>query len=336
MVLIKPSSGGRCQASGARKMSISNREGVHLSSMQPACDIFTFTVKVVFSRKGFDSGWGGVPSPILTDGRMVSFPIPDQAGISYSDLRLDEERSYAELMRRLGITTVRYPGKGRIDVAHARAHLDPDVVASVVTRELGWRPMFGQVGAAQGHLRRQGVGPGDLLLFYGWFSPTMGDAKGRLRYVSARDRIQAMWGYLQIDSVLTVADTPHPPPWARSHPHFELRDEARFAKNNTVYVATDRLSFDTRLRGAGPLGPYRPNLRLTRVGATPSVWDLPIGFHPSRTRFPMTGNATASWSIEGDRAVLRAARIGQEFVAEVNDEIAEWLSSVLEPVPDWS
>ena len=33
-------------------------------------------MKVILSRKGFDSSYGGIPSPILPDGRLVSFPIP--------------------------------------------------------------------------------------------------------------------------------------------------------------------------------------------------------------------------------------------------------------------
>ena len=33
-------------------------------------------MKLIFSRKGFDSSAGGIPSPILPDGRMISLPIP--------------------------------------------------------------------------------------------------------------------------------------------------------------------------------------------------------------------------------------------------------------------
>ena len=288
-------------------------------------------MKLIFSRKGFDSGWGGVPSPILPDGRLVSLPIPDQQGIPYGDLHLDKGGTYADLMTSLGIVRVSYPGVGPVQLPEARAHLDPDVVPSVRQREAGWQAMFGQVGPAQGHLRRQGVGTGDLFVFYGWFSPTRADDDGRLRYGPRRECIQAIWGYLQIGKVFNVADTPDPPSWARSHPHFQYRDQARFAKQNTVYVAADRIDAAPQLPGAGVLGLYRPALRLTRVGCTPSVWDLPIGFHPSRTTSPMTGNPEHSWSIVEDRAVLRAARIGQEFVVEVNPEIQAWLAEILAP-----
>ena len=33
-------------------------------------------MKLVLSRKGFDSSSGGCPSPILPDGQMLSLPIP--------------------------------------------------------------------------------------------------------------------------------------------------------------------------------------------------------------------------------------------------------------------
>ena len=35
-------------------------------------------MKVVLSRKGFDSANGGIMSPIFEDGTMVSFPIPSK------------------------------------------------------------------------------------------------------------------------------------------------------------------------------------------------------------------------------------------------------------------
>lgn len=35
-------------------------------------------MKLVLSRKGFDSSYGGMPSPILLDGQLVPLPIPDR------------------------------------------------------------------------------------------------------------------------------------------------------------------------------------------------------------------------------------------------------------------
>jgi hypothetical protein len=33
-------------------------------------------MKVILSRKGFDSEYGGIASPILPDGTLLSLPIP--------------------------------------------------------------------------------------------------------------------------------------------------------------------------------------------------------------------------------------------------------------------
>ena len=48
-------------------------------------------MKLIFSRKGFDSSLGKVPSPILPDGRMIHIPIPSStSNIMYKDLSFDE------------------------------------------------------------------------------------------------------------------------------------------------------------------------------------------------------------------------------------------------------
>jgi hypothetical protein len=44
-------------------------------------------MKVILSRKGFDSEYGGIPSPIMPDGTLLSLPIPyEQDIIKYTDL----------------------------------------------------------------------------------------------------------------------------------------------------------------------------------------------------------------------------------------------------------
>ena len=37
-------------------------------------------MRIVLSRKGFDSAAGGAPSPVLKDKTMLSLPIPEKAG----------------------------------------------------------------------------------------------------------------------------------------------------------------------------------------------------------------------------------------------------------------
>ena len=44
-------------------------------------------MKVILSRKGMDSKSGGMASPILPDGTLLSLPIPDRTvGTAYKDL----------------------------------------------------------------------------------------------------------------------------------------------------------------------------------------------------------------------------------------------------------
>ena len=42
--------------------------------------------KIIFSRKGFDSSFGGVASPIFDDGSMYSLPIPSSDRLKFQDI----------------------------------------------------------------------------------------------------------------------------------------------------------------------------------------------------------------------------------------------------------
>ena len=44
-------------------------------------------MKVILSRKGFDSSNGGIVSPIFEDGSMISVPIPSKDKDQFSDLQ---------------------------------------------------------------------------------------------------------------------------------------------------------------------------------------------------------------------------------------------------------
>ena len=129
------------------------------------------------------------------------------------------------------------------------------------SRPDGWRPMFGQVGPAQRHLERQGVREGDLFLFFGWFCPTRptpgrNQMHWKVRYAPATERMQTLFGYLEIGEIRSVDDWDEIPEWAQTHPHVSHRDQDRFSgKRNTVYIAADRLSVHPDLPGGGRLVP---------------------------------------------------------------------------------
>ena len=156
-------------------------------------------MRIIFSRKGFDSASGGGPSPIV-DGRPVSLPIPAGAAsrTSYGDLGLGDLAHVASRGQH-----------GPDDLCHH----DP-----MFTDE--GTCLFGQVGAAQTHLANRGVGVGDVFLFFGLFREDGGDPHHRI------------FGYLEVGEVIAVADGV--PEWLVEHRHPHAL--AMHGTNDTIYV----------------------------------------------------------------------------------------------------
>ncbi|HUQ02899.1 MAG TPA: hypothetical protein VM261_10410 [Kofleriaceae bacterium] len=264
-------------------------------------------MRLVLSRKGFDSTAGGCASPILPDGTMVSLPIPDeQSGIRYGDVGAhghDVGALVADLT-------------GRAYTRRSRAHLDPDLVAGAFPRMPGWRPLFGQAGGEQTVLSRAGVGRGDLFLFFGWFR-RVERVRRRWRFVAAAPDEHVIWGWLRVDEVIDAAGTP--PTWAAYHPHVTA---GRRWSNNTLYAADD----------AGTFTHHDDRLRLTRPGASRSRWSLPAWFAPGRGRPPLGyHHAPSRWRRAGDRVHLQSVARGQEFVLDTAHypEADAWIRSLL-------
>lgn len=220
-------------------------------------------MKIIFSRKGFDSGSGGCPSPILLDGRLLSLPIPDKKSpVAYNDIFWNGY-NVGEIVESLT--------KGKIP-AHYNAHLDPDVGEASITRHKEWRPLFGQVGASQGHLRNQGIGAGDLFLFFGLFQQVIVDNNEfHLNQKSLPKHI--IWGWFQVASSVTVDEVDRTQfEWAIYHPHFHRNPD----KSNTIYFAKQWLDIPgldkkTPIGGAGIFSQFSNKLQLTAPGSAVSV-----------------------------------------------------------------
>lgn len=270
-------------------------------------------MKIIFSRKGFDSATGGVPSPIFPSGRLHSLPIPDaQSSNRYADVRA----VVPELAPgHLGDLVQNLTG-GKI-AAHTGVHLDPDLWSGALPRRAGWRPLFGQAGAAQGHLRRQGVGAGDLFLFYGWFRAVEW-VHDRWAYVQNAPDLHLLFGWLQVDTVLQIQPETPPPDWAASHPHCQQGFLQKNPRNNCVYVAAERLAVpgsSRRLPGAGLFSAYHPALQLTANGSPRSVWRLPGWFFAEKAAHRLSYHAAASrWEPDAPHVLLQTVGRGQEFV----------------------
>lgn len=196
-------------------------------------------MRIIFSRKGFDSTAGGGPSPVI-DGRPVSLPIPKgrPGDTTYAGLGLAE--------------TVESATRGRIS-GSTPCHDDP-----LFADGHCW---FGQCDAAQGHLAKNGVSAGDVFLFFGLF------AEGE-----SGERHHRIFGHMSVSCGGAPDRLRRDPAWRdppRPHPHLS----GEWPANNTVYsgpgVTARRASPALRLtRPGGPLNRWIVPPWLRRFGLT--------------------------------------------------------------------
>lgn len=164
-------------------------------------------MRVILSRKGFDSAAGGGASPIV-DGRPVSLPIPagEASRTTYGALGLGGH--------------VQRASRGRHG-PNDRCHHDPMFLADGTC-------LFGQCGAAQTHLANRGVGVGDVFLFFGLFRDEgVGEPHHRI------------FGYLEVTETMALADCAPAQREAmlrHAHPHAI----AMGATNDTIYRGPGR------------------------------------------------------------------------------------------------
>lgn len=269
-------------------------------------------MKVILSRKGFDSENGGMPSPIMPDGTLLSLPIISDGDTQrYSKLKY-KGKPYLEIIKELK------PKKEVKDYSH----LDPDIRKNVIERDKRWLPLFGQTDKAQSHLSKAKVKEGDLFLFFGWFKQTEWNGK-HLRYKKDAPSQHIIWGYLQIGKIFdTIKYSPsNLPKWMQYHPHAQKRFKKE--KNNCIYVASENLSFAPSLPGGGVFKLHK-DLVLTKKGALKrSQWELPSFFKNEKIK--ITYHTQASYKKDHFQSVAR----GQEFVIETNSKVTEWAKKLL-------
>jgi len=172
-------------------------------------------MRVIFSRKGFDSSSGKAPSPII-EGEPISLPIP-------TGRRSETTYGLAGIGRIVEEIT-----KGRIGASDL-CHEDP------VFSNGRWA--FGQTGRAQTHLEANSVGVGDVFLFFGLFASC-----------DDGERHHRIFGYMQVDEVRRLGSRPsesdNPKGFSRRHPH----TIGEWEENNTLYLGSG-----ARARTAHPI-----------------------------------------------------------------------------------
>lgn len=268
-------------------------------------------MKIILSRKGFDSGTGGCPSPILPDGTMISLPIPDNAGnYTYEELSLNNGITYSNILSSLNPT-----------VECNNCHLDPDIRKDIHITPPGWKPAFGQISSSQTHLKNYSISIGDLFLFFGWFRKVE-HSDGNLKYITNAPDVQAIYGYLQIGEILSGMDVKKCP-W---HPH--AADSHIFNKhgeitNNTIYVASDHLNIDgidINLPGSGTFM-FSENRVLTAEGFSRTRWKLNKVFENVNLSYHNKECIKSGYFQSRSR--------GQEFVFDESPIVTNWAKELI-------
>ena len=269
-------------------------------------------MKVILSRKGFDSSNGGCPSPIMPDGTLLSMPIPSDDRDSFDDLCYNGT-PYSRILQQLA------PKK-----TFGHCHVDPDIRDNCRAKAIAnWKPGFGQSGSAQGVLVNAGVEPGDLFLFFGWFRKVE-LYNGCYRYIRQSNKggfydhsdVHAIYGYMQIGEILTAKDRISEYPW---HPH--ASDSHICNGTNAIYIPTKNLSFMPEHKGYGILD-YRVDRVLTMENRNRGTWnELPF-LMPEH----VYGKRKNCAKDEG----LFYNGIWQELVLYESDGLRDWVKGIIQ------
>lgn len=275
-------------------------------------------MKIILSRKGCDSGFGGMPGIILPDGRIIFVPIPgeDTETIRYGDIVIDQETGkLVSLMGQVSPCMRLNEKKFNID-RETKCHLDPDLSGEMYPRKEGWRGCFGQGGAAQTVLQKSNVGVGDLFLFFGWFNHTE-ERDGKLRFCKGQG-FHMIFGWMQIGQMIR-AGREAIPDWMSYHPH--AGKSYMGSSNNCIYVGKEHLSWEDSICGYGVFPKFRKELVLSKEGMSRSRWALPERFRG----LSITYHSDASWK----DGYFQSACRGQEFVFEENEAVLDWAKEII-------
>ncbi len=278
-------------------------------------------MKIVFSRKGFDSKLGCVASPIVR-GTPHSLPIPThtRSAITYAQV-------CSPACNLLGQLNARGPDGPLLPTT--LCHLDPDICETHLPRLPGWRGALGQDKQSASLLRNQGIKHGDLFLFFGWFDEYDITIN---RYASNNEH--RVYGWLQVDEIIDMRGQGHSIlqryPWLKDHPHVNgnwnhhnLRHDLYIAKRNLDIHGLEHC-LDVSIPGYGVL---KQGYRLSVTGQPRrDLWATPDWLNPLHGGSGLSGKPANRWT----NNTVDMYGSGQEFVTDIEFNTAgaiEWLSA---------
>ena len=322
-------------------------------------------MKIIFSRKGFDSSYGGYPSIILPDNKMISFPIPEAnpkikvleaENIEYI---IEKQHSWSlkDIFEKLKIDNkikipafkgIKNPTSGMeweckdklCQEKHKTVfHYDPQIQEVIqkniydpekkITRDIqNDYAAFGQSGAAASHLLKQKINKGDLFLFFGTFR-NIKEKNGDLEYYGPK--FHAIWGYMFVDDVFKIEKNKLIDP---TRDKKEIDDKIypninlhpHYLNQNTEYEdKNNNIIFCSKRFGTFD---FTEEHRLSKNNETKSLWELQDFFKGKKISY--CGEVK-------DPSNFKSASIGQEFVVDHDfnkdpkeyDSLKNWLTEKL-------
>ena len=196
-------------------------------------------MNIIFSRKGFDTRYGGFPSPIFPDGTCYSLPIPGKYNDkTYADLDFKYDGDpIQKICNDLTNFRIKINGKTKqCDYFNGkfRCHQDPCAIDDYF--------ILGQTGSALGHLKKQHIQQGDIFLFYGLFQKVKKD-KGKWIYTGKPFHL--IFASLKIEHLIFFPEQDIAKyPFLKAHPHFDKNFLKKYPKNGFFLVKiSDFLNF---------------------------------------------------------------------------------------------
>lgn len=280
-------------------------------------------MNVIFSRKGFDTSYGGFSSIILPkemDSKMISFPIPEinetNEGFKAEEIKFvlkQRNMTLKEIFDELEITEkINVPTKPvRKGIKNTKFHFDPEIQTVENMRSYG---AFGQsnCSGSASHLLKHGLQVGDVFLFFGSFKKTFLE-NNRITYDSPMYNIHVIRGYMIVDDIVYVNDIDKmlgKYPDIKEHLHYKNREFENEKGDNIIICGKRFGTFN-----------YEDKYRLTKLGYSKSVWELPDFFKD--TDISYCGKVT-------NPTRFKSAAKGQELIVSNFDEtkMKEWLNSL--------
>ncbi len=270
-------------------------------------------MKIIFSRKGFDTVNGGYASPIIPDGTCYSIPIPGKLN-NKKYCELDFSYQNEPIQKILNNITNKHIA---INGSHEccdyldkkfKCHNDPCLIETKNHKVF----TIGQANAALGHLNNQKVQKGDIFLFYGLFRDVE-KIKEKWQYKETSKPVHLIFASMEIDEIVkdikisTKEEILKNYPYLENHPHLD-DGSIKLDGNDQIYTGKQFKLFD-----------YHRKRVLTDLDCYEGVskWKLPINFD-----FSKYFSYIKDIQITDNKAYMQHRGYGQEFVLSL-DEMAQ-------------